>query len=379
MSTTKTTYRIFNTTTAIPGRLSTAVFTRKGEFYQVQPEERYFESRDAWIANWQNEFAKWNKENGEGTFAMQVREYVTGDNLQDTYREELREGKVHCIAAGTNPKLFAPTSVTAASSVSAPQVKMQIISQFNESNTKWIPTPPPPPPTPTPTSSSLQRDLLEDALMGLSKDELLRLVLNLRNDSKVSTTIHQITTTTTTTTTTTNTNNNPVTPMKEKVKPMTPPAPKKEAKSESLSKLKWDYKEKSRDTLPAGTYYIGDLCYALQTDLYDNVYGPDYEDGLYTSSAGSFCMFGTGGDGEFKSNHNYAYPVDAGHIGIASIALCNPIKDIYGGKVFTFTEPVDFQFTNEAFRFYSGGQYLRISNYADYNTDDEDDYDDDYE
>jgi hypothetical protein len=134
------------------------------------------------------------------------------------------------------------------------------------------------------------------------------------------------------------------------------------------SRLKWTFKEEKRKhTFPAGKYYIGDLCYALQEDIYDRVFGHHgYNEGLYSSDLGAFMMHGTGGDGEFKGSDGYAYPVDAGHIGIASLACCNSEKDIYGGKVFSFDKPVECCFNDTAFTFYSGDFYLRISNYGDY-------------
>lgn len=133
----------------------------------------------------------------------------------------------------------------------------------------------------------------------------------------------------------------------------------------------WDYKEGTKKvTLPPGKYYIGDLCYALKEEIYDKVYGGQgYEDGLYTSTLGSFMMHGTGGDGCFKGSDGYDYPVDAAHIGIASLACCNPEDKIYGGKVFTFTSPVECKFNDTAFTFYAGDFYLRISNWGDYDTD----------
>ncbi len=145
------------------------------------------------------------------------------------------------------------------------------------------------------------------------------------------------------------------------------PAPAAPTPSEP-SKLKWTFiEDKKKHTFPAGKYYIGDLCYALQEDIYDRVFGRQgYDEGLYSSDLGSFMMHGTGGDGEFKGSDGYMYPVDAALIGIASLACCNPEKEIYGGKVFTFDKPVECSFTDEAFTFYSGDHYLRISNWGDY-------------
>lgn len=144
--------------------------------------------------------------------------------------------------------------------------------------------------------------------------------------------------------------------------------------SPTVKPVAWSFKaETSKATLPPGKYYIGDLCYALREDIYDDkVYGgQSYEDGLYTSSLGSFMMYGTDGDGVFKGSDDYEYPVDAGHIGIASLACCNPESEICGGKVFTFAHPVECVFNDTAFTFCSGDFYLRISNWGD--------YDDEYE
>jgi hypothetical protein len=159
------------------------------------------------------------------------------------------------------------------------------------------------------------------------------------------------------------------TPKKPDVIPVAPaPSPVPASVPSAPSQLKWTFKqEKRKHTFPPGKYYIGDLCYALQEDIYDRVFGHHgYDEGLYSSELGSFMMYGTGGDGEFKGSDGYAYPVDAGHIGIASLACCNPEKDVYGGKVFAFDKPVECSFNDTAFTFYSGGFYLRISNHGDY-------------
>lgn len=136
----------------------------------------------------------------------------------------------------------------------------------------------------------------------------------------------------------------------------------------STKPIAWSFKEgKTKATLPAGKYYIGDLCYALREDIYDKVYGGQgYDAGLYTSSLGSFMMYGTGGDGVFKGSDGYEYPVDAAHIGIASLACCNSEEEVYGGKVFTFSQPVECKFDDAAFTFYAGDFHLRISNWGDY-------------
>lgn len=110
----------------------------------------------------------------------------------------------------------------------------------------------------------------------------------------------------------------------------------------------WDMKsDGSYFTLPAGTYYIGDLCYALDGDVYDNIWGKKhhYNDGLYVRNTDQayFGMHRTeSGDGVFKDENGKEFYVDAGHIGIASASLCTKSgnEDFY----YTFDEEVVFEY-----------------------------------
>ena len=74
-------------------------------------------------------------------------------------------------------------------------------------------------------------------------------------------------------------------------------------------------------------FYIGDLCYALNKKIYDEVWGgKNYEDGRYTDpeTKAEFAMVGTAfGDGEYDSSDGVAFPVDAGIIGVADLAICD--------------------------------------------------------
>ena len=82
-------------------------------------------------------------------------------------------------------------------------------------------------------------------------------------------------------------------------------------------------------------FYIGDLCYALNKQIYDEVWGGNnYEDGQYTDpeTKAEFAMVGTAyGDGEYESDVGAFFPVDAGIIGIADLSICD--KDTSFGKV----------------------------------------------
>lgn len=72
-------------------------------------------------------------------------------------------------------------------------------------------------------------------------------------------------------------------------------------------------------------FYIGDICYALNDDLYHKVWGAaDYKDGKYADpkTGAEFAVAGTAyGDGEYQDNHGNRYPVDAGVIGLVPLEL----------------------------------------------------------
>ena len=82
-------------------------------------------------------------------------------------------------------------------------------------------------------------------------------------------------------------------------------------------------------------FYIGDLCYALNEKVYDEVWGGNnYEEGQYADpeTKAEFAMVGTAyGDGEYESSDGVSFSVDAGIIGIADLAICD--GDTSLGKV----------------------------------------------
>lgn len=128
----------------------------------------------------------------------------------------------------------------------------------------------------------------------------------------------------------------------------------------SLNPRDWEVQEeKKKATLPPGKYYIGDLCYALDDTLYDNVFGPRYEIGLFTSkqNPAHVFMMGHTDDGLFRGSDGKEYPVDAGIIGIASEATLDPKKAPYdGGSLYTFKSPVNVKLREDKFIFY-GNDY----------------------
>lgn len=115
-----------------------------------------------------------------------------------------------------------------------------------------------------------------------------------------------------------------------------------------------DYTHTTENTfvIPAGEYYIGDLCYALNETLYDKVFGGyGYRDGVYRRKDASllFAVAGTGGDGEFKATNGWKFPVDAGIIGVASKKLCDK-EDNGGGHYVTLTSPTTCHFNRGGIR-----------------------------
>lgn len=118
-------------------------------------------------------------------------------------------------------------------------------------------------------------------------------------------------------------------------------------------------KQMHRTTFPAGTYYIGDPCYAIEDtdwmdylDTYPKHSNPHigWEDGFVVYKGYGCWQAGTAfGDGEYKDKQRRKYPVDAGLIGIIPVILCtqelldNP-SDY--GLVKTFTKPFDVWVTD---------------------------------
>ena len=125
-------------------------------------------------------------------------------------------------------------------------------------------------------------------------------------------------------------------------------------------------------------FYIGDLCYALNEKVYDEVWGGNnYEEGQYTDpeTKAEFAMVGTAyGDGEYESSDGVSFPVDAGIIGIADLAICD--GDTSLGKVVPDYSGIVFIEYNDGTITVSWGDYGEINIYTDY---EEEDYDEDEE
>jgi len=118
-------------------------------------------------------------------------------------------------------------------------------------------------------------------------------------------------------------------------------------------------------------FYLGDLCYALDDDIYDNDWGKvhNYKDGAYTvpNTNLQYAMVGTAhGDGEYEGTDNHTYPVDAGIIGIADIELCTKDFDEYDGRVISFVGEVSISRDDEIITVEYGNKVIRINTGWDY-------------
>ena len=133
----------------------------------------------------------------------------------------------------------------------------------------------------------------------------------------------------------------------------------------------YEYSKSTTQTLPAGKYYIGDLCYAMKDEINDGIFGDNgYAYGYYRLKNGCFLVDATAyGDGSYQGTNGFDYGVDAGIIGIASLSVCNAEEKIYGGTVHTLSEPALCTFKDGIFEFSSGSWYLKIDTTAEFDDD----------
>ena len=112
-------------------------------------------------------------------------------------------------------------------------------------------------------------------------------------------------------------------------------------------------------TMPAGKYYIGDLCYVLHDEwdevceiIFQTDHASGVRDGEFTLKDGRrFAIYSTAyGDGQYYDNYGRAYPVDAGSIGCvleSDIDVGNPDNNLSLGSIVEFT--TDFETSGDRF------------------------------
>jgi len=101
-------------------------------------------------------------------------------------------------------------------------------------------------------------------------------------------------------------------------------------------------------TFPAGKYYIGDLCYVLDDEIYDAVVC-NGGDGFFNNGKHTAGHFSTAiGDGSYEGTNGKTYNVDAGIIGIVPAELMKDAMDKEAWGVLTFHNEFKFGCTHDA-------------------------------
>lgn len=107
--------------------------------------------------------------------------------------------------------------------------------------------------------------------------------------------------------------------------------------------------------MPAGTYYIGDLCYVMDTDEWDQfcsitISGMNCLSGEFNMPDGRrFATYGTKwGDGEYRDQYGNQYGVDAGLIGCIRLddIRHKPVNIGSLGAVITFQNDFDTSYAD---------------------------------
>jgi hypothetical protein len=112
-----------------------------------------------------------------------------------------------------------------------------------------------------------------------------------------------------------------------------------EAAARDAAAMTWKDLEGSERVFPAGKYYIGDLCYALDRVTYEKTVC-DGGDGFMTNGTHTLGFFSTyAGDGGYEGTNGKIYGVDAGIIGIVPVEI---VEDTEGHDILTFEN--DFTF-----------------------------------
>jgi ribosomal protein S27AE len=102
-----------------------------------------------------------------------------------------------------------------------------------------------------------------------------------------------------------------------------------------------------------GEYFLGDICYALDDDIYDKVWGSmfNYDDGAYKVRGYVFAVSSTAyGDGAYSGTDGVTYGVDAGVIGIVPKELSQ--LDSHGGRWIKVKTSLTFQAGDGIFNIY---------------------------
>ena len=108
--------------------------------------------------------------------------------------------------------------------------------------------------------------------------------------------------------------------------------------------------------LPAGQYYVGDLCYIMNYEDWQNFTFSCNDENVLWTFKGSLCAWGytVYGDGEYSGSDNLTYDVDSGTIGIFQIKDTSnfDIEEAKKlGNVITFDKPFNVEIREGFFKF----------------------------
>ena len=128
------------------------------------------------------------------------------------------------------------------------------------------------------------------------------------------------------------------------------------------------------DKMPAGTYYIGDLCYVLNDrwdEVCDLVLADHFcRDGIFTLKDGTrFAMFTTKyGDGQYFDQDGNSYTVDSGSIGCVMLMdISESERDLAKmqklGNIMTFSDSLTVGSSRESVGYYWDG-YINFDRLA---------------
>lgn len=124
-------------------------------------------------------------------------------------------------------------------------------------------------------------------------------------------------------------------------------------------------------------FYIGDLCYALNDAIYDEVWGgAGYQDGIYEDPASGFkfAVAGTAyGDGTYEDAYYLrTFDVDAGNLSVVPGEL---VEDTQGGHYFPGAGEAYFTAEDGVFEIsLPGGELITIDTANEAGEEDEEDY-----
>jgi len=125
--------------------------------------------------------------------------------------------------------------------------------------------------------------------------------------------------------------------------------------------------------LNPGRYYIGDITYAVEEDIYKNVFRKNGQKaGLYQSINGLFLVGNARNNGTFTGTDNFDYEVDSGAIGIVCSSLLENEPEC--GNIYEFPDGIHVIIDDGKFTFEYDEFYLNIdtsSTFSDSETDSE--------